>query len=102
MYSLEKVLRNFRYSAIKWTAVRSNTTLQETEFKGIFKKVENDSKIEPPAEPEPQPDYSNDPFAQEHVINRIQINGFQRALLSAGSSVAALIDPARSILNLFF
>ncbi|XP_013116581.2 ubiquinone biosynthesis protein COQ4 homolog, mitochondrial [Stomoxys calcitrans] len=36
-----------------------------------------------------------DDFTKEFMQNRIEVNPFQRLLLSAGSSIAALVDPRR-------
>lgn len=43
-----------------------------------------------------QEDHSHlDPFTQEFLKNQIKITDFQKVLLSAGSAIAALIDPRR-------
>lgn len=36
-----------------------------------------------------------DKFTKEFLDQRIQLSGFQRVLLSAGSSLAAILNPAR-------
>lgn len=36
-----------------------------------------------------------DAFTKEFMENRIEMNSFQKILLGAGSSIAALVDPRR-------
>lgn len=39
--------------------------------------------------------YADDEFTREFLNNRIQVTNFQRLILSAGSSLAALVNPHR-------
>lgn len=80
-----RILGKIKPGNVVRSITASHTTVKEAEV-DVDEVIKNSEELE---------EKELDPFTQEFLKNQIKINEFQRVLLSAGSSLATLLDPRR-------